>query len=258
LRSDRSPQPVRPERYDEAYFLNSCEGYEEFIVSEGAHLSRRLSQSFEMAEVEPGMRVLDVGCGRGEILRHCANLGVRACGIDYAPIAVQIAREAGAVCQADAKRLPFPGLFFDRVLMFDLVEHLYPWELDRALAEARRVLRREGRLIVHTAPNEWYDHWAYPLVRLVRGLMGQGGHYPKDPRAIVPANLDVHVNEQSVWSLWRVLKRAGFSAQVWLDTPPQNRGEGPVLAAARRILFGWPPFHWFFEREVFAVASVVE
>jgi hypothetical protein len=93
-------------------------------------------------------------------------------------------------------------------------------------------------------------------VRLVRTLMGQGTRYPRDPRAIIPANLDVHVNEQSATSLRRVLRRAGFRAQVWLDTPPQNRGEGSLLAAARYILFNWPPFRWFFEREVFAVARV--
>jgi SAM-dependent methyltransferase len=258
LQSDRSQRPVCPERYDEAYFLNSCEGYEEFVASEGVHLSRRLSQSFEVAEVKPGMRVLDVGCGRGEILRRCAGLEVEACGIDYAPVAVQMAREAGLVYQADAKQLPFPNAYFDRVLMFDLVEHLHPWELDQALAEARRVLRPDGRLIVHTAPNAWYDRCAYPLVRLVRTVMGQGEDYPKDPRAVIPANLDVHVNEQSILSLWRVLRRAGFRARVWLDTPPQSRDEGPVLAAARHVLFNWPPFHWFFEREVFAVARVAE
>ncbi len=258
MRSDRSPQPVCPERYDEAYFLNSCEGYEEFVASEGVHLSRRLSQSFEIAEVEPGMRVLDVGCGRGEILRRCAGLGVEAHGIDYAPVAVRMAREAGTVYQADAKRLPFPAFSFDRVLMFDLVEHLHPWELDRALIEARRVLRPDGRLIIHTAPNVWYDRCAYPLVRLVRSLMGQRERYPKDPRAVIPVNLDVHVNEQSVLSLWQVLRRAGFRAHVWLDTPPQNRDEGPVLAATRRVLFNWPPFHWFFEREVFGVARVIK
>jgi SAM-dependent methyltransferase len=202
------------------------------------------------------MRVLDVGCGRGEILRRCAGLGVEAYGIDYAPVAVQMARGAGTVYQADAKRLPFSALFFDRVLMFDLVEHLRPWELDQALAEARRVLRPDGRLIIHTAPNAWYDRCAYPLVRLVRTLMGQGSGYPRDPRAAIPANLDVHVNEQSALGLWRVLRRAGFRARVWLDTPPQNRDEGPVLAAMRYVLFNWPPFHWFFQREVFAVAKI--
>lgn len=251
-----SQRPVRPERYDEAYFLGSCEGYAEYIVTEGAHLSRRLRQAFEVAEVGPGMRVLDVGCGRGEILHHCAQLGAEAHGVDYASVAARMARRVGTVYQANAKRLPFPEAAFDRVLMFDLVEHLHPWELEQALEEARRVLRSEGRLIIHTAPNAWYDRWAYPVVRMVRTLMGQGLAYPTNPRAIIPANLDVHVNEQSALSLWRVLRRAGFHAQVWLDTPPQNRDEGRVLAAARYALFNWPPFSWFFEREVFAVASV--
>jgi len=258
--------PVCPERYDEAYFLGSCEGYAEFTSSEGAHLSRRLSQAFEVAKVAPGMQVLDVGCGRGEVLRHCAKLGARAYGVDYAPVALRMAqglamiddeaRGAVGVYQANARWLPFPSVSFDRVLMFDLVEHLHPWELDQALVEARRVLRPDGRLIVHTAPNVWYDRYAYLLVRLVRTLMGEGANYPKDPRAIIPANLDVHVNEQSVFSLRRVLRRAGFRAHVWLDTPPQNRDEGPLLAVARYILFNWPPFRWFFEREVFAVARV--
>ena len=249
-------QPVRPELYDEAYYLGACEGYAEFITSEGAQLSRRLNQAFETAKVSAGMRVLDVGCGRGEILRHCSKLGVQAFGVDYAPAALRMARDAGRVYQANARRLPFPAAFFDRVLMFDLVEHLHPWELDQALGEARRVLRASGRLIIHTAPNIWYDRYAYPLVRLVRTLMGQGRSYPQDPRAIIPSNLDVHVNEQSVTSLRRVLRQAGFHPQVWLDTPPQNRQEGIAFRTIRHVLFNWPPFHWFFEREVFAVASV--
>jgi SAM-dependent methyltransferase len=263
LRSEKS-QSVRPELYDEVYFLSSCEGYEEFITSEGAHLSRRLTQALEAAEIAPGMRVLDVGCGRGEILHHCAELGAQAYGMDYALVAAQMAQRlatgdgeegnAAYVCLADAKRLPFSTTSFDRVLMFDLVEHLHPWELDQALAEARRVLRPDGRLIIHTAPNVWYNRYAYPVVRFIRTLMDQKADYPRDPRAIVPANLDVHVNEQSAWSMWWVLRRAGFRARVWLDTPPQNRREGWVFRCARHIFFNWPPFRWFFEREVFAVA----
>ena len=252
-------RPVGAERYDEAYFLGACEGYEEFIATDGAHLSRRLRQAFHAAAIAPGMKVLDVGCGRGEILRRCAEMDVLAYGVDFAPVAVRMARELAlggvGLYQADAKALPFPGGLFDRVLMFDLVEHLHPWELDRALSDARRVLRPGGRLVVHTAPNAWYDRFAYPIVRRVRTLTGQGRRYPKDPRSIIPDNLDVHVNEQSVLSLRRSLARAGFRARVWLDTPPQHRREGVVFQLTRHVLFRWIPFRWFFEREVFAVAE---
>ncbi len=86
--------------------------------------------------------------------------------------------------------------------------------------------------------------------------MGQGKRYPQDPRALnVAVNADVHVNEQDIVSLRRALKKAGFRGKVWLDTPPQSRDEGPLLSAARHVVFSWPPFCWFFEREVFAVAS---
>ena len=113
--------------YTEEYFLTACEGYDVFIESEGAHLSRRLRDAFALADVRPGMRLLDVGCGRGEILRHCMRLGVEAHGMDYAVAAARMSREVVAaeveraaaegaplasrpgVLQADAKTLPFPS-----------------------------------------------------------------------------------------------------------------------------------------------------
>jgi SAM-dependent methyltransferase len=280
--AEQQGQPsVCSAKYDEAYFLTACEGYQEFLDSEGVHLSRRLSQAFEVAGVTPGMRILDVGCGRGEILLRCAMLGVDAFGIDFAQTAVSLSRqlaegskngitpvrqpqdgnESGnkiGVYQADAKCLPFPSGHFDRVLMFDVVEHLYPWELHKALLEVHRVLAPTGHLIIHTAPNRWYDQFAYPIVRIVRRLMGQGKDYPRDPRALnVEINTEVHVNEQDILSLRRNLKNAGFRGRIWLDTPPQNRDEGMTLSTARHIAFHWPPFRWFFERELFAVASKI-
>lgn len=263
---ERLPR-VDPHLYDEAYFLHACEGYAEFASTEGAALSRRLAAAWEIAGIVPGMTILDIGCGRGEILRHVAALGARAFGVDYAPVAVRMSRRVGdtapaeqfpvGVYQADAKRLPFPAACFERVLMLDIVEHLFPPELERALAEAYRVLRPGGRLIVHTAPNVWYDRYAYPVVRAVRRLMGQGAAYPRNPRAfLVPENVYLHVNEQSLLSLRRVLRRAGFAGvQVWLSSPPQQRQETALLRLARRLLFGTPPFRWFFERELFAVGE---
>lgn len=262
-------KPVSPELYTEEYFRSACEGYDEFNDSEGKQLSRRLAQSFALAEILPGMAILDVGCGRGEILRHCAALGADAYGIDYAPVAVQMTQrildnapvDGGrvAVAQSDAKKLPFPSGTFDRVLMFDVVEHLHPWELHEAMREVHRVLKPDGRFIVHTAPNVWYDRYAYPVVRRVRTLMGQGEAYPRDPRQfLVDVNAHVHVNEQSWWSLAQALRRAGFAGKVWLDSPPQQRAENAVFAGLRWLAFRTVPLRWFFEREVFAVAAKLD
>lgn len=264
MRSTPREAPLPSDLYDEDYFLTACEGYDEFLKSEGEHLSRRLRQAFQFAAVEPGMCVLDLGCGRGEIVRHVARIGAWAFGIDYARAAVQLSRrilkgEPGThgIARADAKQLPFKSQSFDRVLMFDVVEHLQPWELDTCLREVWRVLKPSGQIVIHTAPNRWYDAYAYPVVRTVRTVMGQGHRYPKNPRALnVAINTEVHVNEQDILRLRRVLVRAGFKqVRVWLDTPPQNRGEGAVMTLLRHVAFNWLPFAWFFQREVFGVGA---
>jgi cyclopropane fatty-acyl-phospholipid synthase-like methyltransferase len=267
MSSEKEGKSLPSTLYTEEYFLTACEGYDVFLETEGKHLSRRLSDAFAVADVRPGMRILDVGCGRGEILRHCLRLDIEAHGIDYVATrmtrAVIIAEQHGAdgagpsatVCRADAKLLPYPSNYFDRVLMFDVVEHLYPWELQQAMLEVRRVLKADGRFIVHTAPNRWYDRYAYPWVRRFRVLLGQGERYPPDPRAITPANQDVHVNEQDMLSMRRALKAAGFRAQVWLDSPPRTERENLLVDALRWVAFRLAPFRWFFERELFAVAE---
>jgi ubiquinone/menaquinone biosynthesis C-methylase UbiE len=258
-------KPVSPDLYTESYFLTACEGYDEFVASEGEHLSRRLKAAFALASVAPGMKILDVGCGRGEILRHCAKLGADAYGIDYAIVAVQLSQDVventtgkTGVSQADAKRLPFAAHAFDRVLLFDVVEHLHPWELHEALLEIRRVLKDDGHLIIHTAPNVWYDRYAYPLVRAFRILLGQGSKYPANPRAfLVDVNQHVHVNEQSLLSMRRTLSKAGFKGRIWLESPPQGWQNNSPISLLRRAVFAAPPFRWFFQREVFAVAAKI-
>ncbi|MEZ4518508.1 MAG: hypothetical protein R3C44_17370 [Chloroflexota bacterium] len=57
-------------------------------------------------------------------------------------------------------------------------------------------------------------------------------------------------------SMRRALKDAGFTGiKVWLDSPPQDWQQTASLGSLRRLAFKIPPFRWFFEREVFAVAE---
>ena len=48
--TQQRPEPVSPDLYTEEYFLTACEGYEDFIASDGENLSRRLKAVSKMAE----------------------------------------------------------------------------------------------------------------------------------------------------------------------------------------------------------------
>lgn len=222
-KSDISQISVDSRIYDRAYFLTECEGYEEFTYQAG-HLSKRLLEVIQHAEISDRTKVLDVGCGRGEIVLASHKRGATAYGIDYSVAAIEIAREYLRQCDvegravifpADAKSLPFTANQFDFVFMLDIIEHLYPAELLQAFHEAHRVLRDKGILLIHTAPNIWYYRWGYPPYRLLRRLQGQ--HLPRDPKDRFPHHHLVHVNEQSALSLKRILKRADFVSKVWVD-----------------------------------------
>ena len=121
----------------------------------GTKLSPRLSKAWTLAEVTPGMHVLDLGYGRGEIVYQCAAMGAEAVGIDYSPDAMKLAEsvlkqlddESAGRAQlifGDMRRVPFPDNSFDRIFMLDIVEHLSPAELEAVLVEARRVLKEDG------------------------------------------------------------------------------------------------------------------
>lgn len=256
MSGDEKPRPVDPSLYDEEYFLSECEGHEQFVVTGGKTLSRRLVTALTHIDVRPGVRVLDVGCGRGEALIWATRQGARAWGLDYAPKALDLA--SSAIEAVDLSRYPSPRLVasnacqlpvssgsFQYVLMIDIVEHLHDWELNQALREARRVLEPGGKLVVHTAPNLWYYRFGYPFFRLFMRL--QGEELPKDPRERFRYHKYVHVNEQSPRSLARALRKAGFRAQVWLEDTQRRWAERNGVTH----LMGWAATHCYPFRLVF-------
>jgi ubiquinone/menaquinone biosynthesis C-methylase UbiE len=101
-------------------------------------------------------RVLDVGCGTGNLLSLLAESAARvdACtGIDPAPAMLRVAREKlrastirGALVAATAEALPFAPGAFDTAVS---ASNLHDWEDPSAgLAEIRRVLRPGGELLL--------------------------------------------------------------------------------------------------------------
>lgn len=101
--------------------------------------------------------LLDIGCGRGQILKLLATRANRAVGIDIDSDATRLARAelmlAGlpncSLRSGDMYRLPFGDADFDTIILDDVIaDAKHPV---RALAEARRVLKPKGRLIVMLA-----------------------------------------------------------------------------------------------------------
>lgn len=229
---------VSPDVYDEEYYRTACAGYEEWAASEGASVAGIYPGSLARAGFRAGEVVLDVGTGRGEMLAVAVERGAsRAIGVEYSPAAVELARQTLAVHDvrdradvhlADARTLPVGDGEVDLATMVDVVEHLSPDELDRVLAEVVRVLRPGGRLFIHTMPNRTIYEVTYRLQRLSRP--GRWRRWPSDPRNDYERMM--HVNEQTVSSLRRVLRRAGFDpirvelgGLVYTDFVPDDRAK---------------------------------
>ena len=259
--------PLPSEIYDRTYFLsNYCEGAEEFLADRG--LSAIKARQVDALRPGPGVRVLDAGCGRGEVMLACAKAGSTVAGIDYAEAAIEIARETLAdVHGADVRRgsvddLPWEDAAFDRILCGDVIEHLDTDQADRALREFRRVLAPGGFLLLHTAPNRVFRTVTWPLARPVLRAAGFGTNVAALDFWLEEA-LRFHVNEQTVWSLRRALRRAGFAdARVWLD-PNVIRGGGhhltegldrSVMVRTVARLAALRPARLFLSNDLYAVA----
>ena len=220
-----SEQSVPADVYDEETVLSFVGdgGYHDFIASKGDSLPPRMARSLLLMNLEPGTRVLDMGCGRGEIVLHAARRGAEVVGIDYSADCLRLTRRTLEVAsegdrdrvtlrQADATALPFEGEVFERVLMLDIVEHLHDWQIGRALRGAYRVLSPQGYLVLHTLPNRWALQYGYPLFRL---LLDLDRRLPRAPRSDVERS--VHINEQDLLGLKRSLAEAGFTFEIWLE-----------------------------------------
>jgi SAM-dependent methyltransferase len=91
-------------------------------------------------------RILDVGCGAGNMAHHLRHYGT-VIGVDNNARPLAVARERGLeVHEGTADNLPFGNAEFDLLAMLDTIEHV-PAE-DKAFAECRRVLKAGGKLLI--------------------------------------------------------------------------------------------------------------
>lgn len=91
---------------------------------------------------------LDVGCGRGDLLSHFSQRGVRCLGMDYSPTitAYHSAHRVFPVVRASVNSIPLAPDRFDLISCLGLIEHLD--DPVGALRELREVTRPGGRAVI--------------------------------------------------------------------------------------------------------------
>jgi ubiquinone/menaquinone biosynthesis C-methylase UbiE len=143
-------QSIPAERYARTNAFTLCAAHER--EEEMAALFRA-----EGLTTLAGLRILDVGCGRGDALRQLLEYGADPellTGIDLLDENVKRAHRLSPNLQVicgSASRLPFPDSSFDLVLQFTLFTSILNDEVKHAIAaEMARVLAPGGRIL-------WYD-----------------------------------------------------------------------------------------------------
>jgi SAM-dependent methyltransferase len=127
-----------------------------------AQLLRTCSRYYFAGQRCEGKRdVLEVACGAGLGLGYLSRRAERVVGLDIDPTNLERARATYKgrprveIVEGDAERLPFPDASFDAVILFEAIYYLPSPE--RFVAEARRVLRPGGELMICTANRDLPD-----------------------------------------------------------------------------------------------------
>ena len=173
-----------------------------------------------LSEARPGERVLDLGCGAGRFVAALRDAGADPVGVEIAEAALERARRnaPGAdlrLLEPDGS-LPLEHGSVDLVWCSEVLEHVA--DTEHLLLEARRVLRRGGRLLI-TVP--FHGRVKAALI----GLLRFERHF--DPTG-------QHLRFYTAGSLTRTLADAGFDAiqvRPWGGPPALRTG---LTARARR------------------------
>jgi ubiquinone/menaquinone biosynthesis C-methylase UbiE len=209
--------------------------------------------------------VLEIGCGTGRWLVEALQSGARAVGLDPSAGMLDQARARlpeVALVRGRAEALPFRDQRFGAVLCVYVVHHLQ--DAARAVAEAARVLDRDGRLaIVALAPHDGQDRWylydyfpgtreadvvRYPTTAAIAGWMTSAGLV--DVRIEVAARLAGTASGPAVFDD-PILSRHGTCQLSLLDDAAFERGMRRVRADAASV----PPVEFVTDLRLFATTG---
>jgi|APLak6261660231_1056022.scaffolds.fasta_scaffold20541_1 ubiquinone/menaquinone biosynthesis C-methylase UbiE len=154
--------------------MNDTPKYYELTETPGTLSSneqlRRIYQRYRFArDLSKNKKVLEIACGSGFGLTYLAQAAdfVNAIDIDKKNIEFTLNNLKSSnrshnikVKQMDAQNLEYPDNYFDVVLLFEAIYYIP--NINAALKEAERVLKKDGKFIIVTVNKEWGDFHPSP------------------------------------------------------------------------------------------------
>jgi len=157
-------------QYSCAYFTSPDRELEDAQWDKKAHIAAKL-------DLKPGQRVLDIGSGWGglAIFMH-QQAGVDVLGVtlseDQLRVARQRAEEAGVSDHVKFELRDYRAIEgdFDRIVSVGMFEHVGAAHYDEFFTACRRLLKRDGVMLLHTigklgsasGPDPFTDKWIFP------------------------------------------------------------------------------------------------
>ncbi|HEV2595722.1 MAG TPA: cyclopropane-fatty-acyl-phospholipid synthase family protein [Sphingomicrobium sp.] len=158
-------------QYSCAYFTNPGNSLEQAQLEKKAHIAAKLA-------LEPGQRVLDIGCGWGGMalfLHQVADVDVLGITLSerQLKIARQRAADAGVSDRVKFELIDYRELNnrFDRIVSVGMFEHVGARHYDEFFVKCRDLLKPDGVMLLHTigrlgeatnSPDPFTDKWIFP------------------------------------------------------------------------------------------------
>jgi ubiquinone/menaquinone biosynthesis methyltransferase len=214
--------PDAKRRYVRTLFATIADRYDliTVLLSFGldSHWKKRL---VAMAELESGVRALDLACGTGDIAFALARRGASVTGLDITPGMIALARLRQASGEGagvrflvgDMMSLPFPDETFDVVTTGYGLRNVPG--LATSVDEIRRVLKRGGQLLSldFNRPRQPLVRFVYlAYLTIVGGTLGFLLHRDPDTYRYLPESIRRYPGASAVAAL---LRQRGYASASW-------------------------------------------
>ena len=149
------------------YTCACWEGIEPGVAGLDAAQERKLDLVCRKLDLRPGMRLLDIGCGWGSLMRFAAErYGAHCVGVTISAEQAQLGRELCAGLPVEFRLQDYRELDerFDRIASLGMFEHVGHKNMDHYMAVVRRCLADDGLFLLHTIGRNDSAHGTDPWI----------------------------------------------------------------------------------------------